>query len=353
MSRRKRSDRPLSELPVPGVVAARARPPLVVVLGSPAEVSHLLAGLPGVEATCFQFDLHQADRLREALAERGLKANVVTLPDLWDLPADFQTALFLPARGGERELKLDMVEQVFHVLRPGGTFLVWSPYRGDPFFPAALKKVFGKVHNPPHGGDVEPETVFWCQRGSDDRPRRRHEVTFQARILEGPSCRFVSRPGTFSYGRFDDGARALVEVAEIGPGDRVLDVGCGVGTNGTFAWQRAGPDGLVAFVDSNVRAAALAELNAKANGVGSFAVFATNTVSGPEEGTFDVALANPPYFAAGSIARLFIARARELLTPQGQFYLVTRQPEQVVEAVQDAFGEVEAILHRGYTILSA
>ncbi len=352
MSRRKRTDKPLTQLPVPGFVIAKARPPLLVVLGSPGEVVHLLFACPGVEATCFQFDLYQADRLREALVDHKLKASVVTAPDLWDLPADFQTAVFMPARGGERELKIDVVEQAFHVLRPHGSLVVWSPYEGDPFFGPLLKKVFGRVHTPPHGGDVPPDTVLWSAREGEGE-RRRHEMTFQARIKEGPSCRFLSRPGTFAYGRFDNGARALAEVMEVEPGDRVLDVGCGVGTNGVFASQRSGPAGFVAFVDSNVRAIALADHNARVNGVAGFQAVASSTVTGPEEGTFDVALANPPYYAAGSIARLFIERSKAMLTPQGRFFFVTKQPEEVLGVVEEVFGAVETVLHRGYVVLCA
>jgi 16S rRNA (guanine1207-N2)-methyltransferase len=352
MSRRKRGAKPLSQLPVPDFLAGKLRPPLAVVLGSPAEVVNLLSACPEVEATCFQLDLHQADRLRDALAARGLRANVVTAPDLWDLGADFQTAVFLSARGGERELKIDMAEQAFHVLRPHGAFIVWSPYEGDPFFPGLLKKVFGRAHTPPHGGDVAPDTVLWCPR-EGERPRRRHEVTFQVRVNGGPSCRFLSRPGTFSYGRFDNGARALAEVMVVEPGDRVLDLGCGCGTNGVFAAQRAGPAGFVGFVDSNVRAVALAEHNARANGVAHFQAWASSTVTGPEDGTFDVALANPPYYSNSAIARLFVERAKALLTPQGRLFLVTKQLEQVAEAVEEVFGAVEAVLNRGYTILCA
>ncbi len=351
MSRRKRSEKPLSQTPVPESLAARARPPLAVVLGSPAEVVNLLAGLPGLPAICYQMDLHQADRLRAELAERGLEATVTVCADLWDLPADFQSAVYMPARGGERELKIDLVDQAFHVLRPGGLFLVWSPYAGDPFFPTLLKKVFGRVHTPPHGQD-DSQSLLWCAR-EGDRPRRRHEVTFQVKIGDGPSCRFVSRPGTFSYGRFDNGARALCEVMEIEPGDRVLDLGCGVGTNGVFAAQQAGAGGHVAFVDSNVRAVALAEWNARANGVPHFEVFATSTVEGPRQDSFDVVLANPPYFANSAIAQLFIRRAKQMLTPQGRFFLVTRQPEELGEVLLESFGEAEGVLHRGYTILCA
>jgi 16S rRNA (guanine1207-N2)-methyltransferase len=164
----------------------------------------------------------------------------------------------------------------------------------------------------------------------------------------------LSRPGTFSYGRFDNGARALAEVMEVETGDRVLDIGCGVGTNGVFAALRAGPEGFIAFVDSNARAAALAEVNAKANGVANFKVVASSTIDGLEEGNFDVALANPPYFANASIARLFIERARALLTPQGRLFLVTKQPDQVTPLLEEFFeGQIEMAVNRGYAVLCA
>jgi 16S rRNA (guanine1207-N2)-methyltransferase len=346
MPGRKRGDVPLSQRPVPERVSAKIRPPLAIVLGSPAEVVNLLRSCPGVEAVCYQMDLYQADRLRKELAENGLAGQVVTAPDLWDLPPDFQTVVYMPARGGERELKIDMVEQAYHVLRPRGHLVVWSSYQEDPFFPGPLKKVFGRVHE----AREEPDTIFWCQR-EGERPRRRHEMTFQARIGGRDPCRFVSRPGIFSYGRFDDGARALAETMVIEAGDRILDVGCGCGTNGVFAAQQAGAAGSVAFVDSNVRAVALAEHNARANGVTAFDTVASASVEGFPEAAFDVALANPPYFAGGSIARLFIERCRALLKPGGRFYLVTRQPNEVADTLVATFGSADALLCRGYTIL--
>jgi 16S rRNA (guanine1207-N2)-methyltransferase len=353
MSRRKRSAQPLSQSAVPEFLLARLRPPLAVVLGSPAEVVNLVSACPpGLVPTCFQMDLFQADRLRGELSARGLAATVHVSADLWDLPADFQTALYLPARGGERELKIDMVDQALHVLRPGGLFLVWSAYQSDPFFANLLKKVFGRAHTPPHGSEEPGQSILWCAR-EGERPRRRHEITFQARISDRPSCRFVSRPGIFSYGRFDNGARALCEVMEVEPGDRVLDLGCGVGTNGVFAAQQTGEGGYVAFVDSNARAAAVSEINARANGVPHFDVFTTTTVEGPREDSFDVIVANPPYFANSSVAHLFIQRAKKLLTPQGRFFMVTRQPDEVGEVLLETFGEAEAVVHRGYTILCA
>jgi 16S rRNA (guanine1207-N2)-methyltransferase len=293
-------------------------------------------------------DLYQAQRLEQELAESGLSARVATAADLWDLPADFQTVIYPVPRGGERILKQDMIEQSFHVLKPRGALLVSSPYEKDQFFPNALKKIFGRVHAPMAGQGH----VLWCRR-EGDRPRRRHEVTFQVRMNEDTSLRFLSRPGVFSYGRFDDGARALVETMEVNPGDRVLDIGCGCGTNGVWASRLGGPKGFTVFVDSNVRAVALAEINARANGVPAFEALATSTVGGIAEASLDVALANPPYYAQSSIAQVFIERSRCLLRPGGRFYLVTRQPDQVGPLVADFFGRTEVVERRGYIILCA
>jgi 16S rRNA (guanine1207-N2)-methyltransferase len=194
--------------------------------------------------------------------------------------------------------------------------------------------------------------VLWCRR-EGDRPRRRHEITFQARLDAETSLRFLSRPGVFSYGRFDNGARALVETMHVEPGDRVLDVGCGCGTNGIWAGRLSGPAGSTALVDSNVRAVALAEINAKGNGLTTFQTVASSNVEGLEEKSFDVALANPPYYAQLSIAQLFIERCRQLLRPGGRFYLVTRQPDQVGPLVADVFGRTEVVERRGYIVLCA
>jgi 16S rRNA (guanine1207-N2)-methyltransferase len=140
---------------------------------------------------------------------------------------------------------------------------------------------------------------------------------------------------------------------QIEPGDRVLDLGCGVGTNGVFASQQAGEHGYIAFVDSNVRAIALTQINATNNGVPRFDVFATARVEGPEPDSFDVVIANPPYFSNSSVAHLFIQRAKQMLTPQGRFFMVTRQPAEVGEVLLETFGEASAVENRGYTILCA
>jgi 16S rRNA (guanine1207-N2)-methyltransferase len=317
-------------------------PEVAIVLGSPREAATLAFDL-GVEATCYQMDLFQSDRLTAMLAEQGTEARVEVRPDLWDLPATFSTALYLVARGGERALKHDMIEQAYHVLKPQGTFAVLSPYEHDPVLPAVVKKVFGKPHAHPLGEG----TLLWARRG-DDRARRRHEVTFHGRLDETTSLKFVSRPGVFSYGHFDNGSRALIETMEIRPGDRVLDLGCGSGTNGIFAARRGA--GEVVFVDSNVRALALTELNARTNDITNFCTVATSAVQGVP-GKFDVVLANPPYYAGLSVAELFAERARNLLKPGGRFYVVSKQLLEPL--LEPHFAEFDDVTHRGYKIYRA
>lgn len=334
---------------MPVAIRSRLQGKVLVVLGSPAEVIHAMKEAELTEAVAFQMDLFQAERLKAEMVEAGQPGEVVTRADLWDLSPEYDSVLYLPARGGERELKIDMVEQAYHVVKPGGLFLVWSSYGKDSFFQKQIKKIFGKFSQAVLGHD----TVIWAQRPEEERPRRRHELTFHARIGDHPSCHFVTRPGTFSYGRFDEGARALMEVALIERGDRVLDIGCGCGTNGILAWQRAAPNGFITFVDSNLRALALTEINARHNGVTHFEMIASRSIEGPRDHSFDVALANPPYFASSSIARLFIERSKKLLTPQGRFFMVTKQADEMAILVQETFGAVELYLNRNYTVISA
>ena len=134
-------------------------------------------------------------------------------------------------------------------------------------------------------------------------------------------------------------------------GDRVLDLGCGCGVVGVVAALQCGPEGHVAFVDSNVRAVAVAEHNARANGVASFQAVASSAVGGLEERSFDVALANPPYIADQGVAAMFVERSRALLKPGGRLFLVTKQPNPVAEMIADTFGAVEGMLRRGYMVL--
>lgn len=332
------------------VVEKHVTPPVLVALGPVWPVTELVMARKGGETTCFQFDVHQAERLREKLAQEKLTAEVVTAADLWDLPPRFRTVLFPAAAHSDYELKLDMVEQGFHVLEPGGKFVTLSEYEQDNTFARVHKRVFGKCSEAPRH---EFGSAFWSTREPGDRPRRRHRLTFRAKIGDRLGMSFESWPGTFSYGQMDDGSRAMLEVADVRPGDKVLDMGCGCGAVGCLVSPQCGPTGEVTFVDSSVRAIKLTELNAAANGVTNVKLVTSSTMADLPPGGYDVVLANPPYFANSEVGRLFIHTAREVLRPGGRFYFVTKMPVQTIPEIVDTFGEVESVENRGYTVVIA
>jgi 23S rRNA (guanine1835-N2)-methyltransferase len=329
-------------------VRPRLRPPVLIALGSPRRAAELVAGLTLPDTVCYQMDLFRAERLREELADAGQTAAVTTAADLWDVPGPFGSVLFPATAQGERELKRDMVEQAYHVLLSGGLLAVLSDVPRDQFFPTLVNKTYGKVAMELQ----ESGTALWSRRG-DDKPRRRHEITYHVRRPDAESLVIVSRPGVFSYGRLDDGARALTEVMEVRPGDAVLDIGCGTGAVGIVAGLRAGAGGSVTFVDSNMRAVALAELNARAAGLTDFRAVASARLDGLPESAFDIALANPPYYAQQSIARLFVEGARRLLRPGGRLYLVTRQAELTEPILHEYFRRSKMTSRRDYAVYLA
>src|SRR5438132_2496289 len=114
MARRKAADFDMGE--VLAALGSKARPPFGIVMGSPVEAANLALALSASEIVCYQMDLYQAERLELELGQFELSAKVVTAPDLWDLPAEFQTLLYPVPQRGERGLKLDLIEQAYHVL---------------------------------------------------------------------------------------------------------------------------------------------------------------------------------------------------------------------------------------------
>jgi 16S rRNA (guanine1207-N2)-methyltransferase len=69
--------------------------------------------------------------------------------------------------------------------------------------------------------------------------------------------------------------------------------------------------------------------------------------------SFDVVLANPPYYGQLTIAQYFIERGYAVLKPGGRFYLVTKQAEGVAPLLTEVFGEAEAGERRGFIVFHA
>jgi tRNA1(Val) A37 N6-methylase TrmN6 len=99
----------------------------------------------------------------------------------------------------------------------------------------------------------------------------------------------------------------LAATVEAGPGQQVLDLGCGVGVVGLCVAQRL-PDIRVTMVERDARLAALARRNVQRNGFGARAHVIEADIlqplgASPELAacaeTFDHVLANPPFHTEG------------------------------------------------------
>src|SRR5262245_24591706 len=148
-------------LPLLDAISGRIRPPVALILGAPRVAAQLVERLAPGPVVCYQMDLFQAEHLREELKGAGLTAEVQASPDLWDLSPTFQTVLFPSPPRGERDLKIDMVEQAFHILMEKGTFIALSPVPNDQLYPKLIKKIFGKVSVTDRGQDG---VAFWAVR---------------------------------------------------------------------------------------------------------------------------------------------------------------------------------------------
>lgn len=155
----------------------------------------------------------------------------------------------------------------------------------------------------------------------------------------------------------------LAAAVPAGPGDRVLDLGCGAGAVGLCLLARV-PEALVVGVERDPAMAALARRNAEANGRADRMTVVEADVadlpSGAADGGFDQVAINPPYLEAvradpspvagraragvedGGRLADWIATAGRCLVRKGRLTLVQRADrlDAVLAALADGFGEV-------------
>jgi len=302
---------------------------------------------PGAEVRCFHHDLFFIRRARSTLENNGERG--VTLDLAADLPdGPFDLAAFGFPRDFELQLLKDVVEQAHRALKRGGILLASTDNPRDSRLCRELQRVFGGV-----------KMIERCSRGRLYEARRRraeeevrdYGCTVDA-SFHGRDYQFRTRPGVFSHAKFDEGARALIELAEFGPADALLDLGCGYGAVGIVLASQM-PEGRATMVDSNARASDLARANCQLNGVTNASVALSDTVEVPDgPGSYDCVLSNPPYFSDYRISELFVHRAFELLRAGGTLQLVTKSPVPHVNLFSKIFGGSDVKRRRGYSIVT-
>lgn len=158
----------------------------------------------------------------------------------------------------------------------------------------------------------------------------------------GREFRFRTAAGVFSRGGVDRGTRLLLEAVDPGDAATILDLGSGYGALGIVMAARA-PRARVTLVDINPRAAALAAVNIRDNGLTN-AEARTGDGCAPVGGArFDLILLNPPIRAGRAVVLRLLGEAHAHLTPGGRFYLVARTSQgarTLARRMGEVFGQV-------------
>ena len=254
-------------------------------------------------------------------------------------------------RGQEAILGRELIEEAHVALRPGGKLLAATDEPRGRWLGKVLRDVFGNANvarDERKGGVV---LVSKRTRARAEVRDHRHLIKVALREQE---LALWSRPGVFGHARLDDGTRALASAFEVLPADVVLDLGCGYGALGLLAAKLA-PEGRVVAVDSNARAASLAERNAREAGLAD-RVRALHRAELDDLGepAFDLALANPPYFGNWRIAQAFVDTAAATLRPGGRLWMVAKAADRHAELLGDRFRDVRVLdSPRGHGIVFA
>jgi 16S rRNA (guanine1207-N2)-methyltransferase len=190
-----------------------------------------------------------------------------------------------------------------------------------------------------------------------ERPRSRsapHELRF---LYRGELLAFGVDRGVFASHGLDPGTALLIENLEVGPTDRVLDLGCGWGPVGVAA-AKAAREGRVVLTEVNRRAARLARKNLDRNRITNAEVRIGPFFEPVADERFDVVATNPPYRAGRPHVLRILTEAPDHLSERGRFVLVGKG-SQGIRHYQEWLGEnwpgpVE-VLGRGsgYRVLEA
>lgn len=300
---------------------------------------------PSGAATCWSLDLfqHQLIAAQSAAAPANLRLSCSS-----DLPEEtFDLAALLVHKQGDGELVRDILQQAAIRLKDGGLLLAASDNPTDIWLGEQLERLFTKIVRRPH----PTGTVYQAIKAAPPKKIKQYdaEVVFRdgAHLLQ-----LKTRPGVFSHREIDPGARALLRNMYIEPDAYVLDIGCGSGAVALAAAARGAAR--VHAIDSNARAVQCTAWAAETNKLLHITTALDCDGSTVEQGVFDLAVTNPPYFANYRIAELFSRIAAAALRPNGQLMIVTKTPQWYVDRLPEfGLGEVEVDQAKNYMIVRA
>lgn len=308
--------------------------------------------------TLHTFDAHTLQTLKRNLSENQAPTTLLkalSTTDLTELASASSLVFWQMTKGdGTAERDLETLEQLFAPLEdvPTRQFLIAADEPNETFLKRFRKHCSGVT--------VQRQGAITLIRGTLAKPiaaedKSDRAATFDVSLKGHDPITLTTLPGCFCHRRADMGGLALTEVVAehiaFDTGDHVMDMGCGCGMNGillatAFPEKRLN----IVYQDSNRCACDSAEINLRHHPHN-----ATLAFSAEGEGkakSFDLFLANPPYFGDWRIAEFFIQTAARLLKRGGILAFVSKRETKPLEMMQKAgFEELGRFTRRGYTVL--
>jgi 16S rRNA G1207 methylase RsmC len=309
----------------------------------------LAAERPSARVTTWFLDLYRHDLAVAAWADPPAGLAAACAADM--PPGPYDLAVLPLSKDGEAELSREMIQTALQQLAIGGHFVTAIDNAKDKWLHEQLTETGETVRVRPAAGP-KPETIAYIvQKTREPQKVRDFSCEFAFRDRER-LLKAVSRPGVFAHRRIDPGARHLLNAVDVAPELRVLDIGCGSGCVAIGIAARD-PSVHVHAFDSSARAVECTRRGAAMNDLGNITVALEAAGDVPEPGTWDLALANPPYYADFRIAELFVDSARRALAPGGTLLVVTKQPSWYLEHMPATWNDVAQEFVKNYHIIEA
>lgn len=326
-----------------GVKASR---PLVALPPEPGVPALLNSLLPRAHYQYFDFAVYRRDRELAACSgsEMAFSSGFSGSGGRHDL-----AAIFLPKSG---PLIGHVFSQVSSVLSPGASVLIVGANKSGI---RSSRKLVERYIGPVAGSQSGSHSVLLTARKEIDPEPYVGEESFRAQAL-GHELEVVTLPGTFSYGRLDEGTEFLLDHLGSLEFRRALDFGCGAGVIGA-ALQLAAPGGRVELVDSNVMALDSARRTLALNALDPAAVQASDVLS-EVRGAFDLIVSNPPFHAGLRtdflVTQELIETAGRHLSREGRLVLVANVFINYFQYLRPEFVDVETLAeNRKFRVIQA
>jgi 16S rRNA (guanine1207-N2)-methyltransferase len=152
------------------------------------------------------------------------------------------------------------------------------------------------------------------------------QVTF---CIDSVEMTMVTDHGLFNKGHLDKGTASLLQVLDVKPTHRLLDLGCGSGIIGIYCLKRFNCQ--VDMIDINERAVMIAKENVALNQEHA-SVYQSDGFE-QVEGLFDVVILNPPIHAGKAVIYQLFKDAYKQLDQSGSFYMVMHKKHGAKSAI--------------------